>query len=108
MQRQPDHALERGFIAAVLAQGVDSEDEQAELRELARTALVQPVGPGGQHQHPPERRTYPGKGKLEELKRTYKESGAEVLLIDDELDPAPQRTPEDALQAPGAGATPLV
>src|SRR5438105_1742759 len=37
IQRQPDPAPERGVIAAGLAQGVDSEDELAELRELART-----------------------------------------------------------------------
>src|SRR3954454_14633783 len=108
MQRQPDPAPERGFIAAVLAQGVDSEDELAELRELARTALVEPVGALGQHRPRPERRTYLGKGKLEELKRTYRDSGAEVLLVDDELDPAQQRTLEDSLQARVVDRTQLI
>jgi GTPase len=108
IQRQPDPALERGFIAAVLAQGTDSEDELAELRELARTALVEPVGALVQHRPRPERRTYLGKGKLEELKRTYKDSGAEVLLVDDELDPAQQRTLEDALQARVVDRTQLI
>jgi GTP-binding protein HflX len=107
-QRQPDPALERGFIAAVLAQGVDSEDELGELRELARTALVEPIGALVQHRPRPERRTYLGKGKLEELKRTYRESGAEVLLIDDELDPAQQRTLEDTLQARVVDRTQLI
>jgi GTP-binding protein HflX len=108
MQRQPDHVLERGYIAAVLAQGVDSEDELAELRELARTALVEPVGALVQHRPRPERRTYLGKGKLEELKRTYRDSGAEVLLVDDELDPAQQRTLEDSLQARVVDRTQLI
>jgi GTPase len=108
IQRQPDPALERGFIAAVLAQGVDSEDELAELRELARTAFVQPVGALVQHRPRPERRTYLGKGKLEELKRTYRDSAAEVLLVDDELDPAQQRTLEDALQARVVDRTQLI
>jgi len=108
IQRQPDPALERGFIAAVLAQGVDSEDELGELRELARTALVEPVGALVQHRPRPERRTYLGKGKLEELKRTYRESGAEVLLVDDELDPAQQRTLEDTLQARVVDRTQLI
>jgi len=90
-QRQPDPALERGFIVAVLGQGVDSEGELAELRELADTALVEPIGELVQHRSRPERRTYLGKGKLEELKRSYKEAGAEVLLVDDELDPVQQR-----------------
>ena len=108
IQRQPDPALERGFIAAVLAQGVDSEDELAELRELARTALVEPIGELVQHRARPERRTYLGKGKLEELKRTYRESGAEVLLVDDELEPAQQRTLEDRLQARVVDRTQLI
>jgi GTP-binding protein HflX len=108
IQRQPDPALERGFIAAVLAQGVDSEDELAELRELARTALVEPVGSVVQHRPRPERRTYLGKGKLEELKRIYKDSGAEVLLVDDELEPAQQRTLEDSLQARVVDRTQLI
>ncbi|MFL5944214.1 MAG: GTPase HflX [Gaiellaceae bacterium] len=108
IQRQPEPALERGFIAAVLAQGVDAEDELAELRELARTALVEPVRALVQHRPRPERRTYLGKGKLEELKRMYKESGAEVLLVDDELDPAQQRTLEDTLQARVVDRTQLI
>src|SRR5947199_4693386 len=97
--RQPEPALERGFIAAVLAQGIDPDDELAELRELARTALVDPVGEVVQHRPRPERRTYVGKGKLEELKHSYKNAGAEVLLVDDELSPSQQRTLEDALQS---------
>src|SRR3954466_12551599 len=108
IQRQPDPALERGFIVAVLAQGVDSESELAELRELARTALVEPIDELVQHRPRPETRTYLGKGKLEELKRSYKESGAEVLLVDDELEPAQQRSLEDALQARVVDRTQLI
>src|SRR5207302_1418500 len=108
IQRQPDPALERGFIAAVLAQGVDSEGELAELRELADTALVEPIGELVQHRPRPERRTYLGKGKVEELRCAYKESGAEVLLVDDELDPAQQRTLEDVLQARVVDRTQLI
>ena len=37
---------ERGFVLAVLAQGADPDDELAEMRELARTAGVEPVGAG--------------------------------------------------------------
>ena len=107
-QRQPEPALERGFIVAVLGQGIDSDDELAELRELADTALVEPIGELVQYRPRPERRTYVGKGKLEELKHSYKESGAEVLLVDDELDPVQQRTLEDALQARVVDRTQLI
>src|SRR5207253_2184866 len=61
-----------------------------------------------QHRARPERRTYLGKGKLEQLKRAYRESGAEVLLVDDELEPAQQRTLEDTLQARVVDRTQLI
>jgi GTPase len=108
IQHQPDPALERGFIVAVLAQGIDSEAELGELRDLAHTALVEPIGEIVQRRSRPERRTYVGKGKLTELKQSYKESGAEVLLVDDELDPVQQRTLEDALQARVVDRTQLI
>src|SRR5205823_8996007 len=56
----------------------------------------------------PERRTYLGKGKLEELKSAYGNSGAEVLVVDDELEPAQQRTLEDALKARVVDRTQLI
>jgi GTP-binding protein HflX len=90
---------ERGLVVAVLAQGVDADDELAEIDELARTAGVEPVGRVVQHRPKPARRTYVGKGKLEELKERYQDLEAEVLLVDDELDPIQQRFLEDALKA---------
>jgi GTP-binding protein HflX len=108
IKSQPDPALERGFIVAVLGQGVDSEDELGELRELAHTALVEPIGELVQHRPRPEGRTYLGKGKLEELKRAYRETGAEVLLVDDELRPSQQRTLENTLQARVVDRTQLI
>jgi GTPase len=95
----PGQEPERGFVLAVLAQGVDPDDELAELEELARTAGVEPVARLVQHRTQPDPRTYVGKGKLEELKIAYKESGAEVLLVDDELSPSQQRQLENLLQA---------
>ena len=108
VRRQPNSAPERGFIVAVLAQGADPAEELAELRELARTALVEPIEELVQHRPRPDRRTYLGKGKLEELKHAYKEMAAEVLVVDDELEPAQQRTLEDALQARVVDRTQLI
>ena len=74
-QHQPDPAPgaepERGFLVAVLAQGVDEDDELAEMRELLRTAGVSPVGELVQRRPAPDPRTYVGKGKLVELKTVY-------------------------------------
>ncbi len=108
MERSNDPAPERGFIVAVLQQGIDADEELAELHELARTAVVHPVGDLVQYRPHADRRTYVGKGKLDELKRAYGEADAEVLLVDDELDPTQQRTLENALQARVVDRTQLI
>jgi GTP-binding protein HflX len=101
--RQPDPSPgpepERGFVLAVLAQGVDPDDELSELEELARTAGVEPVARLVQHRASPDPRTYVGKGKLDDLKLAYEEAGAEVLLVDDELSPSQQRLLENELKS---------
>ena len=99
---------ERGFVLAVLAQGTDVDDELAEVRELARTAGVDPVGAVVQRRARPAQRTYVGKGKLEELKQLFRDAGAESLLVDDELDPAQQRFLENALDARVIDRTQLI
>jgi len=110
--RRPDPLAgvepERGFAVAVLPKGADAEDELAELRELSRTAGVEPVGEVVQHRLHPDPRTYVGKGKLEELKEAYRASGAEVLVVDDELDPVQQRALENALSARVVDRTQLI
>jgi GTPase len=108
--RQPDPAPgaepERGFVLAVPPKGAD--DELNELRELARTAGVEPVAELVQHRERPDPRTYVGKGKLEELKEAFKRSGAESLIVDDELSPVQQKALEDALQARVVDRTQLI
>src|SRR5881275_1439431 len=99
---------ERGFVLAVLAQGANPDEELAEVRELARTAGVEPVGAVYQYRSRPAQRTYVGKGKLEELKQRFKESGAESVLVDDELDPSQQRFLENALNARVIDRTQLI
>ena len=110
--RQPDPAPgadpERGFVVAVLGRGVDPAEELAELRELARTAGVDPVSELVQSRARPDPRTYVGKGKLEELKEAFKRSGAESLIVDDELSPVQQKALEDALQARVVDRTQLI
>ena len=104
----PGAAPERGFVLAVLAQGVVAEQELAELEELARTAGVEPVASLSQHRARPDPRSYVGKGKLAELKEAFPESVAEVLLVDDELSPVQQRALENELQARVVDRTQLI
>jgi GTPase len=104
----PGAEPERGFVVAVLAPGVDEEQELGELRELLRTAGVEPVGELVQRRPAPDARTYVGKGKLEELKELVKSADAESLIVDDELEPSQQRRLEDALTARVIDRTQLI
>ena len=109
---QPDPAPgaepERGFLVAVLAQGVDEQDELAEMRELLRTAGVETVGELLQRRPAPDPRTYVGKGKLVELKQAVGGSDAESLIVDDDLDPGQQRRLEDELKLRVVDRTQLI
>ena len=62
----------------MLPKGADAADELSELRELTRTALVEPVAEVVQQRNRPAQKTYVGKGKLEELKGEFADCGAEV------------------------------
>ena len=110
--RQPDPLPgaepERGFIVAVLPPGADGEGELGEIRELARTAGVETVGELVQHRAHPDRRSYVGKGKLEELRQAFAAREAESLIVDAELSPAQQRNLEDALTARVVDRTQLI
>jgi GTPase len=110
--RQPDPAPgaapERGFIVAVLPPGADTNGELAEVKELCRTAGVETVGELIQHRAQQDRRSYVGKGKLEELKHAFGAAEAESLIVDDELTPAQQRRLEDALTARVIDRTQLI
>ena len=99
---------ERGLVLAVLPRSADAEGELGELRELARTAGVEPVGELVQQRSSPDPRTYVGKGKLQELKQVYGDAAAEVLLVDDELAPAQQRALENALTSRVVDRTQLI
>ena len=99
---------EKGLLLAVLPKGADTEDELGELRELTRTALVEPVEELIQQRARADQKTYVGKGKLEELKKLYADSNADVLIVDDELDPTQQRALEDALSTRVVDRTQLI
>ena len=99
---------ERGLVLAVLPRSADSEEELGELRELALTAGVEPIAELVQQRAHPDPRTYVGKGKLEELKQVYENAHAEVLIVDDELEPAQQKALENALTARVVDRTQLI
>ena len=111
-EHQPDPVPgaepERGFALAVFAQGADTAAELAELSELARTAGVVISAELVQHRAHPDPRSFVGKGKLVQLESTFSASGAEVLIVDDEISPVQQRTLENALDGRVVDRTQLI
>lgn len=72
------------------------EDSLEELTRLADTAGLQVVGSSIQRFDRPNPATYIGTGKVEEVKLLVEESGASVVIFDDELLPRQQRELEEA------------
>jgi GTPase len=99
---------ERGLVLAVFPRNADVDDELAEMRELARTAGVEPHDEVVQFRERPDPRTFVGKGKLRELEDAYRQVDAEVLLVDGELTPTQQRALENALSARVVDRTQLI
>ncbi len=67
------------------------EDSLDELALLARTAGMEVVGRAWQNVQHIEPATFIGSGKIEEIKLEVEESGAQVIIFDDELSPRHQR-----------------
>jgi GTP-binding protein HflX len=73
------------------------EDSLAELAQLADTAGLQVVGALQQRLERPNPRTLIGSGKLAELVALRADSGAQVIVFDEELSAAQQRELEQAV-----------
>ncbi len=78
------------------------DDEQAkeyleELEFLATTYRLKTIKIFTQKLEKPDKATFIGKGKLEEVSRFVKESNADVVIFDDELSPSQQRNLEKVL-----------
>ena len=90
---------ERAFLLAVETRGAPWTIAESldELAELARTAGGTVVGSLSQRLEQPDPRTYLGKGKLDEAREQVLTSGADVVIVDDELTPAQQKNVEEAV-----------
>ena len=72
------------------------EDSLEELAQLARTAGVEVVGRTHQRIAEPNPATLIGKGKLDEVLMLRDETGANLIIFDEELSPRQQRELEEA------------
>ncbi|MGH2529066.1 MAG: GTPase HflX [Actinomycetota bacterium] len=76
--------------------GIDHSDLD-ELAALADSAGAQPVARIVQTRSDPDPATFVGKGKLEDIHRAVHSSGADAVILDDELTPGQLRNLEERL-----------
>lgn len=92
---------ERAILVGVELSGspnlLNLDDSLAELSLLAKTAGVNVIGTLTQRLDTPNPATFIGSGKLEELHAYVLETGASVVIFDDELSPRQQRELEKVL-----------
>ena len=70
----------------------------AELASLANTAGAEVVGQLKQKLSQPQKTTYLGKGKIQELVKLKETLNYETVIVDDELTPTQQQNLETALE----------
>ncbi|MBI5761087.1 MAG: GTPase HflX, partial [Planctomycetales bacterium] len=89
---------QRAVLVSVVLRGKDTGEIEPldELRGLAETAGVKIVGSLIQNRQWVDKKTYLGKGKLEELKQLVETQNAEVIIFDTSLSPAQGRNIEEA------------
>ena len=92
---------ERAYLVGLETQGnaLDVDDSLDELATLVAAAGGTVVGRATQHRRTPDRNTWVGKGKAEELAHERKRTGADLVVFDDELSPAQQKNLEGLLDA---------
>src|SRR6187399_1923687 len=92
--------VEKAFLLAVDTgddEGWGADDSLTELAALATTAGADVVGAEWQNRRHVDPNWYLGKGKAEELLQAKSETGYDILVADDELSPAQQKSLESLL-----------
>lgn len=90
---------ESAVLVGVFLSDQPGDDEiLSELAGLVETAGAEIVGRLTQRRAAPDATTYLGKGKLEQLERMTRATGADVVIFDNDLSPAQVRNLELALE----------
>ena len=110
--KHPTHPpRERAILVGVDSRRADQWNADAsidELAQLAETAGAAPLARVVQRRPHPDPRSWIGKGKLEEIAAMRDDLRAGVVICDDELSPAQQRTLEDRLKCKIIDRTALI
>lgn len=99
LQRAESVALEAAVLVGVILPDtpLHLEDPLDELDGLAATAGARVAGRVSQRRNRPDKTTYLGKGKVEELRQMVERHDADVVIFDNNLYPAQTRNLEKAL-----------
>jgi GTP-binding protein HflX len=95
---------------AVLAGLVNGSDDESlgELAALARAAGAEPVGRVVQARSRPDPATFVGKGKVQEIHELVHATGADAVILDDELSAGQLRSLEERLRVKVLDRTALI
>ncbi len=104
MSKKPESTApkpKRAILIGLITKGQEAEKAQEYLDELAflvETDGLIPVKQFTQRLEKPDKSTFVGRGKVQELKTFVKDNDIDVLVFDDELSPSQQRNLEKELQ----------
>jgi GTP-binding protein HflX len=97
---------EKAVLVGV-GRGIEASDLD-ELAALADSAGADPVARVLQTRHDPDPATFVGRGKLEEIHREVHRTGAEAVILDQELSPGQLRNLEERLKVKVIDRTALI
>ncbi|WP_431711580.1 GTPase HflX [Glutamicibacter uratoxydans] len=102
--------LERVVLAGIWSDGssVDAENSLRELAALAETAGSEVLDGLVQRRMKADPSTYLGSGKAEELRAIVAETGADTVIVDDEISPSQRRALEDIVKVKVIDRTALI
>lgn len=102
-------ASEKSILVRLVFSGQANEDDPLEeLHRLATTAGTEVVDELVQKRSTPDKTTFFGKGKVAELKRMVEDTGADVVIVDNNLSPAQTRNLEQAINTKVIDRTELI
>ncbi|MBI2824383.1 MAG: GTPase HflX [Planctomycetia bacterium] len=96
------------LVGVVLPDHSVPADPLSELEGLAKTAGARIVGQLTQRREVPDKTTYLGKGKVDELRLLAEASDADVVIFDNDLSPAQTRNLEKATKTKVLDRTELI
>lgn len=100
-------AVRERAVLVGLANGLQ-EDSLDELAALARAAGAEPVGRVVQSRGAPDPATFVGKGKVSQIHDLVRATGADAVILDDELSPGQLRNLEERLRVKVLDRTALI